>query len=86
MYLPIILTEIQNNSKRQYLLLHAMKEIITSMSEKEESIELLKVGLVKTFESYFYFHLCFLWQSHTKEQVYLDGLKWKDLVVVGGGR
>ena len=44
LYLPFILREVESNSKRQYLLLHSLKEIITSMSESQEHIQSLKVG------------------------------------------
>ena len=41
-YLPFILSEIQSNQKRQYLLLHSLKEVITCHYISPEAIETLK--------------------------------------------
>lgn len=41
-FLPFILKEIQNTPKRQYLLLHSLKEIISSQSTNPTSIETLR--------------------------------------------
>lgn len=43
LYLPFILREVEANPKRQYLLLHSLKEIITSMSESQDHIQSFKV-------------------------------------------
>ncbi|KAK9718909.1 TATA-binding protein interacting (TIP20) [Popillia japonica] len=40
-YLPFILNEIQNQPKRQYLLLHSLKEIITCLSSTPEGVRVL---------------------------------------------
>ncbi|XP_022915623.1 cullin-associated NEDD8-dissociated protein 1 [Onthophagus taurus] len=40
-YLPFILNEIQNQPKRQYLLLHSLKEIITCLSSTPEGVRIL---------------------------------------------
>lgn len=40
-YLPIILKEIQNQPKRQYLLLHSLKEIITCLSSTTDGVRQL---------------------------------------------
>lgn len=41
-YLPFILTEIQNAPKKQYLLLHSLKEIITCYGSREGGYDPLK--------------------------------------------
>lgn len=41
-YLPFILSEIQANPKRQYLLLHSLKEVITCHYGTPESVALLE--------------------------------------------
>lgn len=41
-YLPFILSEIQSNQKRQYLLLHSLKEVITCHYISPEAIAMLK--------------------------------------------
>ncbi|MCL4126070.1 UNVERIFIED_CONTAM: hypothetical protein GTU68_003675 [Idotea baltica] len=41
-YLPFVLTEIENNPKRQYLLLHSLKEIITIQSKSPEGVKVLQ--------------------------------------------
>lgn len=38
-YLPFLLKEINENPKRQYLLLHALKEVITSESYEETNAQ-----------------------------------------------
>ncbi|KAF8982329.1 Cullin-associated NEDD8-dissociated protein 1 [Entomortierella lignicola] len=40
LYVPIIMQEIQKDSKKRYLLLHALKEVITRYTHKEGSKEL----------------------------------------------
>jgi cullin-associated NEDD8-dissociated protein 1 len=40
-YLPIILQEIEAQPKRQYLLLHSLKEVITSLSTTKQGLEQL---------------------------------------------
>lgn len=40
-YLPFILNESQNQPKRQYLLLHSLKEVITCLSQTPEGIQQL---------------------------------------------
>jgi cullin-associated NEDD8-dissociated protein 1 len=40
--LPFILTQIENQSRRQYLLLHSLKEVITSLSLGIEAIAQLR--------------------------------------------
>lgn len=40
-YLPFILQEIENQPKRQYLLLHSLKEVITCLSATPEGIRQL---------------------------------------------
>ena len=41
-YLPFILTEIQSSPKKQYLLLHSLKEIIACYGSREEGYAPLK--------------------------------------------
>ena len=41
-FLPFVLSEIENNPKRQYLLLHSLKEIISLQSRSPEGIKLLQ--------------------------------------------
>ena len=44
-YLPFVLSEIQNRQKRQYLLLHSLKEIISCQSANPETIQVLEPHL-----------------------------------------
>ncbi|XP_069960266.1 cullin-associated NEDD8-dissociated protein 1 [Cherax quadricarinatus] len=41
-YLPFVLTEIEANPKRQYLLLHSLKEIISLQSKSVEGVKVLQ--------------------------------------------
>ncbi|KAL7644980.1 UNVERIFIED_CONTAM: hypothetical protein RMT77_004797 [Armadillidium vulgare] len=41
-HLPFVLAEIENNPKRQYLLLHSLKEIINFQSKSEEGVKVLQ--------------------------------------------
>lgn len=41
-YLPFILSEIQANPKRQYLLLHSLKEVITCHYGTPEAVAILE--------------------------------------------
>ncbi len=42
MYLPFVLSEIQANPKRQYLLLHSLKEVITCHYGTPEAVAMLE--------------------------------------------
>lgn len=42
MYLPFVLSEIQANPKRQYLLLHSLKEVITCHYGTPEAVATLE--------------------------------------------
>ncbi|CAG2112251.1 unnamed protein product [Medioppia subpectinata] len=44
-YLPFVLSEIQNRQKRQYLLLHSLKEIISCQSANPQTIQVLEPHL-----------------------------------------
>ena len=42
-YLPFILHEIETQPRRQYLLLHSLKEVISAVSTGEDSIKMMSV-------------------------------------------
>lgn len=44
-YLPFILQEIEAQPKRQYLLLHSLKEVISSLSTSKQGLEQLMISL-----------------------------------------
>jgi cullin-associated NEDD8-dissociated protein 1 len=55
-FLPFVLQEIENQPKRQYLLLHSLKEIINCESSSQSGLEILK-SYVKTIWTML-FHNC----------------------------
>jgi len=52
-YLPFVLKEIEKNTKKQYLLLHSLKEIITCQSVNKKSIDALQPYLPAIWEMLF---------------------------------
>lgn len=52
-YLPIILHEIENNKKRQYLLIHSLKELITSLSNSPNGLQQLLTSVPSIWSQLF---------------------------------
>ncbi len=52
-YLPLILKEIEAQPKRQYLLLHSLKEVITSLSTTKQGLEQLMVSVPSIWDQLF---------------------------------
>ncbi|XP_013401957.1 LOW QUALITY PROTEIN: cullin-associated NEDD8-dissociated protein 1-like [Lingula anatina] len=57
-YLPFVLKEIEDQPKRQYLLLHSLKEIISSESATQTSVEVLKPYIVTIWAMLFHHCEC----------------------------
>lgn len=52
-YLPYILNEIENQPKRQYLLLHSLKELITSLAQTPAGLQQLLPSLLNIWSQLF---------------------------------
>lgn len=52
-FLPFILTEIEGQSKRQYLLLHSLKELISSLAQSKEGLQRLVHAVPSIWEQLF---------------------------------
>lgn len=52
-YLPLILQEIEAQPKRQYLLLHSLKEVISSLSSSKQGLEQLMTSVPTIWEQMF---------------------------------
>lgn len=52
-FLPFILTEIEGQSKRQYLLLHSLKELISSLAQTKEGLEQLLPSVPSIWDQLF---------------------------------
>lgn len=66
-YLPFVLTEIENQPKRQYLLLHSLKEIISCQSVTPATVKLLQPFIKNVWSMLF--HHCECTEEGTRNVV-----------------